>query len=131
VSQPQISLNFANGNNVVLNVEPTRPLNSLPFVFWIQILVGLCSFLIGGWVWAISHKRYTTFILFVAGCCIMAASFSAAIYSTRVLALPAPYLSYCPILTIRVPRCLALYWYYYFLIILALVYCHSHYNFRL
>ena len=90
VSQPQISLNFANGNNVVLNVELTRPLNSLPFVFWIQILVGLCSFLIGGWVWAISHKRYTTFILFVAGCCIMVASFSAAIYSTRVLALPAP-----------------------------------------
>ena len=44
LSQPQISLNFANGNNVVLNVEPTRPLNSLPLVFWIQILVGLCSF---------------------------------------------------------------------------------------
>ena len=88
--QPQISMQFVNGKSVVLEVEPRRPVNSLPVVFWVQILVGLSSFLIGGWVWGMSRKRYTTLILFIAGCCIMAAAFSAAIYSTRVLALPAP-----------------------------------------
>ncbi|ESK56899.1 sensor histidine kinase [Acinetobacter tjernbergiae] len=90
LQQQQIGMQFANGNSILLDVQPRRPMNSLPVVFWVQIFVGLSSFLIGGWVWGISRKRYTTFILFIAGCCIMAAAFSAAIYSSRVLALPAP-----------------------------------------
>ena len=46
--QRQISMQFAKGGSVVLNVEPRRPINSLPLVFWVQIFVGLSSFLIGG-----------------------------------------------------------------------------------
>ena len=87
--QQPFSIQFTDGSMVQLNVAASRPLNSLPAVFWVQIFVGLSSFLIGGWVWGLSRQRYTTFILFVAGCCIMAAAFAAAIYSTRVLALPA------------------------------------------
>ncbi len=90
LKQDQLVISFADGSAVVLDRKPARPLASLPLAFWVQMLVGLSSFLIGGWVWGISRKRYTTFILFVAGCCIMAAAFAAAIYSTRVIALPAP-----------------------------------------
>ncbi|WP_026471248.1 sensor histidine kinase [Alkanindiges illinoisensis] len=88
--QSHITMQFADGSRMLLNVEPSRPLTSLAAVFWVQMLVGLCSFLIGGWVWGMTPKRYTTLILFIAGCCIMVAAFSAAIYSSRVLALPAP-----------------------------------------
>ena len=30
-----------------------RPISDLPAAFWVQMLVGLASFLIGGWVWAL------------------------------------------------------------------------------
>lgn len=90
LKQSQINIEFANGSSTLLNTEPTRPLASLPVVFWVQMMVGLASFLIGGWVWGINRQNRTTFLLFIAGCCILFASFSAAIYSTRIIALPAP-----------------------------------------
>ncbi|ULQ46151.1 ATP-binding protein [Flagellatimonas centrodinii] len=65
-----------------------RPIAQLPSVFWMQLLVGLAGFWMGVWVWGLRRGEWSTRHLALVGFGLMLAAFSAAVYSTRELALP-------------------------------------------
>ncbi|MFA6289176.1 MAG: ATP-binding protein [Opitutaceae bacterium] len=65
-----------------------RPITSLPAVFWVQLIVGGGSFLIGSWVWSLKRQDLPARILAFVGLSTMTFATAAAIYSTRELALP-------------------------------------------
>jgi two-component system, NarL family, sensor histidine kinase DevS len=65
----------------------TRPLSSLPAVFWVQLVVGGGSFLIGAWVWSLKRHDLPARILAFVGLSTMLFATAASIYSTRELAL--------------------------------------------
>jgi len=51
-----ISIELLDGDTLrqmVVSPARMRPIGDLPVAFWVQMLVGLSSFLIGGWVWAL------------------------------------------------------------------------------
>lgn len=73
---------------VTVNPRPTRPLVSLPPVFWVQIAVGSIAFLIGAWVWALKPADWPARLFALSGLAMIFATHSAAVYSTRELALP-------------------------------------------
>lgn len=64
-----------------------RPLASLPAVFWVQLIVGGGSFLIGAWVWSLKRHDLPARILAFVGLSTMTFATAAAIYSTRELAI--------------------------------------------
>lgn len=64
-----------------------RPIADLPFVFWLQILTGIVSVLIGVWVWTLRRRERSAQLLAIAGVCIAIMTFPAAIYSTREIVL--------------------------------------------
>lgn len=74
-------------NQTELSPSPRRPLADLPAVFWVQIFVGFSSFLIGAWVWCLRREDLSTRLFALIGASIMAFTYSAAIYSTRELAI--------------------------------------------
>lgn len=67
---------------------PNRPLASLPFVFWFQLLCGGVALLVGAWVYALKPKSWPGRLLALSGLLFLPNTYSAAIYSTRELALP-------------------------------------------
>lgn len=75
------------GNHEITPEWP-RPLTSLPAVFWVQLIVGGGSFLIGAWVWSLKRHDLPARILAFVGFATMTFATAAAIYSTRELALP-------------------------------------------
>lgn len=64
-----------------------RPISDLPAAFWVQLGVGLSSFLIGGWVLALRPGDTATRLFALASFGILGFTFSAALYSTRELAI--------------------------------------------
>ncbi len=67
---------------------PSRPLASLPLVFWFQLLCGGVALLVGAWVYALKPKGWPGRLLALSGLLFLPNTYSAAIYSTRELALP-------------------------------------------
>ncbi len=67
---------------------PNRPLASLPLVFWFQLLCGGVALLVGAWVYALKPKGWPGRLLALSGLLFLPNTYSAAIYSTRELALP-------------------------------------------
>ncbi|MDD5000544.1 MULTISPECIES: sensor histidine kinase [unclassified Thiomonas] len=67
---------------------PSRPLASLPLVFWFQLLCGGVALLVGAWVYALKPKSWPGRLLALSGLLFLPNTYSAAIYSTRELALP-------------------------------------------
>ncbi len=65
-----------------------RPIGSLPFVFWFQLGVGLACPLIAGWVYFLRPREWGTRLFALTGLAFPLSALSAAIYSTRELALP-------------------------------------------
>lgn len=74
---------------LTLTPAPRRPLSSLPASFWVQLLTGAGGFLIGVWVWALRGDDLGARCFALTGAGLMLSAFSAAIYSTRELAVPA------------------------------------------
>ena len=67
---------------------PSRPLASLPLVFWFQLLCGGVALLVGAWVYALKPRGWPGRLLALSGLLFLPNTYSAAIYSTRELALP-------------------------------------------
>ncbi|MCX8086324.1 MAG: hypothetical protein N3C63_05400 [Rhodocyclaceae bacterium] len=65
-----------------------RRMIELPFAFWFQLAVGLSGLLIAGWVFAVRPGELAVRLFAVTGCALPLSALSAAIYSTRELALP-------------------------------------------
>ena len=90
VSGQSVSIEAMDGNALrQTRVSPARmrPISDLPPAFWVQMLVGLSSFLIGGWVWALRRDDPAARLFALASLGILVFTFPAALYSTRELAL--------------------------------------------
>lgn len=68
-------------------VSASRPLGSLPFVFWFQLAVSSIGFLLGCWIWSLRPHDIAARVFALLNAMYPVFAFSAAIYSTRDLAL--------------------------------------------
>ncbi len=68
--------------------QPMRPLRSLPLAFWFQLLCGGAALLLGAWVFALRPGSWAARLFGLSGLLLLPTTFTAAIYSTRELALP-------------------------------------------
>lgn len=90
VSGPSVSIETAGARpaqQTTLAPARMRPISDLPAAFWVQMLVGLASFLIGGWVWALRRSDTAARLFALASLGILVFTFPAALYSTRELAI--------------------------------------------
>ncbi|OCC25599.1 hypothetical protein MB02_02930 [Croceicoccus estronivorus] len=67
---------------------PLTPSRSLPFEFWLQILVGFAIFVVSAWIWALQPRALANRLFGIAGAGVWISATTAALYSTRWLALP-------------------------------------------
>lgn len=63
-------------------------ISDLMAIFWIQIAVGVGAFAISVWVWALRPRDLATSLFALSGVSTLLFTFSAALYTTRELALP-------------------------------------------
>lgn len=66
----------------------TRPIDDLPFAFWLQLFTGSAGLLIAGWVYLLRPNDWGARMFALTGLALPISATSAAIYSTRELALP-------------------------------------------
>ncbi|MGC2856324.1 ATP-binding protein [Novispirillum sp. DQ9] len=87
----ELRLRLDDGSETTASVSPAprRPLASLPPVFWFQIAVGTAGFVLSLWVWALRRGDWGARLFALTGASMVGFTFSAAVYSTRELALPA------------------------------------------
>ena len=87
----QQSLRFvlSDGSEQIVSAKLHRPVNQLPWLFWFQVLCGVITFVAGVSVWATRGGDRILFYYGLTGLGLLLASSSAAIYSTRELALDA------------------------------------------
>lgn len=74
-------------SRIPVRPAPTRPLSSLPFVFWFQLFAGSTGLLMGVWVWVLRPRDIAAAFFAAMGVMFPAFTIPAAIYSTRELAL--------------------------------------------
>lgn len=74
-------------HQATVSLASMRPISDLPAAFWLQMLVGLSSYLIGGWVWALRRDDLAARLFALASLGILVFTFPAALYSTRELAI--------------------------------------------
>ena len=72
-----------------VNIQPKRTLRDLPFEFWFQLTVSSIGFLLGCWIWALRPNEIAPRVFALLNAAYPVFAFSAAIYSTRDLALNA------------------------------------------
>jgi signal transduction histidine kinase len=72
---------------IVVTPAPTRPVSDLPFVFWFQLLAGGASLLVGAWIWVLRPGDWATRMFALTGVMFMLSALSAAVYSSRELAI--------------------------------------------
>lgn len=89
MSDVQLLLRGDDGAEHVIMVRPiSRPLASLPLVFWFQLAVGALGCLIGAWVFLLRPSDWSARMFALTGFSFPVFTMSAAIYSGRALALP-------------------------------------------
>lgn len=81
-------LDKTNTVRTVTVVPRTRPLSSLPVIFWLQLLFGAAGMIIGTWVWSLRPTDWGPRAYAITGVCFLIFAHAAAIYSARELALP-------------------------------------------
>ena len=86
--QPELRLIDGTGQEHRLLPADHRPLRSLPFEFWLQLLVGLLAWLIATGVWAFRPGEASARYLLLSAWGVLTFAPAAAVYSTRELALP-------------------------------------------
>lgn len=80
----------ADGRSGTTSVLPQpRPLDSLTLEFWFQVLVAISGCLLAAWVWALNPGNWGTRLFGITGLSFPVFAISAAVYSSRELALPA------------------------------------------
>lgn len=90
LSQPRVVLYAeAERGAYEVTVSPVRPrpISDLPSSFWVQLVTGLGSLLLGAWVLALRPRDLPTRLFTMAGVMILVSAYAAAIYSARELAI--------------------------------------------
>lgn len=85
---PRMTLHLSGGAQVDIVPEAHRPLTDLDWQFWFQLFCGQSCFVVAGALWAFRRSDPAARWCLVAGTGGMFSASSAAIYSTRELALP-------------------------------------------
>ncbi len=91
LAAPAVTLTLRDSLDVThtVTVTPrTRPLGSLPLIFWLQLLFGAAGLFIGAWVWALRPDDWGARAYAITGICFLVFAHAAAIYSAREIALP-------------------------------------------
>lgn len=85
----QVGLRVQSGERAaeVVVTPSRRPLGDLPSAFWVQFVTGAGSLLLGAWVLALRPRDLPTRLFAVAGAMISVSAYSAAVYSSRELAI--------------------------------------------
>ncbi len=85
----QVMLRVQSGDRAteVVVTPSRRPLGDLPSAFWVQFITGAGSLLLGAWVLALRPRDLPTRLFAVAGAMILMSAYSAAVYSSRELAI--------------------------------------------
>lgn len=87
LTQPTVHLQLQGGKTVELSLQSHRPLSQLPLLYWYQIACGAIVFMAGMSVLAFRPRETVTIFYALTGFGLLLASVSAAIYSTRELAM--------------------------------------------
>jgi len=90
--QPDVSLRLAGGASgaadIVAVVKPaSRPIGDLPAAFWVQLVTGVGTLLIGVFVLALRPADLATRLFALSGAMIALSALTAAVYSSRELAI--------------------------------------------
>ena len=89
LAAPELELRAADGRVLRLRPESHRPLYDLPFVFWLQMLSAIGCWLTGAAIFAFRPDQASARYSAAAGFGVLLMAASAAVYTTRELALPA------------------------------------------
>ena len=91
LSGPPVKLTVADAGGaasaVLLTPAESRPIADLPLPFWFQLGCGLASLLIGAWVWVLRPANWGARMFALTGALFLVSVASAAVYSSRELAL--------------------------------------------
>ncbi len=90
LGQPRVTLSLesaASAGEVVVTPARPRPITDLSSAFWVQLITGAGSLLLGAWVLALRPDDLPTRLFALAGVMIMLSAYSAAVYSSRELAI--------------------------------------------
>jgi len=85
--QLALDIDRAGHESTATLIPSRRPLADLPLAFWVQIITGAGSLLIGAWVMAMRPGDIVTRLFALSGLMILVSAYSAAIYSSRELAI--------------------------------------------
>lgn len=90
--QPSVALQLRNGGSdhaetTVMLSPGQRPISDLPAAFWVQLITGAGTLLIGMFVFALRPADLATRLFALSGTMVALAALSAAIYSSRELAI--------------------------------------------
>lgn len=88
LQQNEIRLRLENNQLINLSPKHFRPLTDLPFSFWLQIICGIVVFMAGMAVLAFRPRETVARLYAITGFGLLLAAGTAAVYSTRELALP-------------------------------------------
>lgn len=72
---------------LVVTPAANRPVSDLPPVFWFQLLAGGASLLVGAWIWVLRPGDWATRMFALTGAMFQLSALSAAVYSSRELAI--------------------------------------------
>jgi len=86
LATPSVRLAWAGGETHV--TPAARPLTALPAVFWFQLAVAMLGCLIACWVWVLRPRDWGARMFGITGLMFPFFAMSAAVYSSRELALP-------------------------------------------
>lgn len=89
MQQEVLSVILVDGTERKIKPLKHRPISELPWLFWYQLLCGVLTFVAGVSVWASKRNDKVVFYYWLTGVGLLLASSSAAVYSTRELALDA------------------------------------------
>ncbi len=85
---PVVELQAEDGRVAQLRPAPHRPLADLPFIFWLQVVCAIACWMTGAAIWAFRPAQPAARYSCIAGFGVLVMAGSAAIYSSRELALP-------------------------------------------
>ena len=93
LAQPAVRLHWQGADTAApaeaVVVPERRPLRSLPLLFWFQLLVSVAGCLIAAWVWVLRPGDWGVRMFGITGLVFPVFAMSAAVYSSRELALQA------------------------------------------
>ncbi len=85
LSQAIVSVTLSNGRNIQLKPARVRPINHLPFQFWVLLITAGIGFFIGLWIWIFRRGQIEARLLAISGFGFMLGACCLAVYSNREL----------------------------------------------